>query len=450
MSSAETAFSGAPIRISAQKVHEHDIPPISSPSIRMQEERNRQEHIGISVYLPESSNPLLSRTQENESDWRLISSNPTNQISTLEQPENKEALKKRRRHKICQFPGCKITASFNWGDAGTKKGIFCFTHRAEGMTNVASKKCFHKGCMIQPKFNFPGQFRKFCFAHKLEGMVNVYPFTLRCENVDCDRVPSFNFPGIKRGRFCTTHKLEGMVATSGKEYSSTCKSAGCTNKPQFSDKGRRPKFCNEHKNKGMVFSKFTKKKCRHPSCSKVPSFNFRRLRNAKFCQEHKLEGMVKVKTPICTTYGCNRNSNYGYAGEDTSPTHCAVHKLEGMIRFGVCCFHPGCTRKSPSFNFEGESFGKFCAEHKESDMIRVVAKGIGNRCAHPTCTEETKSKYCSAHVEPKIRKQPLCRHALCSNPPVFGYKTGRANGRFCSIHKQEGMVAVAQDKLCLI
>jgi len=433
-------------RVPIHQVRKHEIPPILGNPTFLQEEPNQADDIILPLFNSEIISSQVSQPHDNESDWRMNNISSLNQknIPHFEQPETKEISSTQKKNKYCQFPGCSIQASFNW--KGFKRGIFCLAHRVPGMSNVSSMTCLHEGCTIQPKFNFAGKVRRYCFTHKLEGMINVKPFIYRCENSQCDRVPTFNFPGIKRGRFCASHKLEGMIARCGRVYSSSrCKAEGCTNKPQFSEKGKRPKFCSEHKLTNMVLTTLTRKKCRHPTCRKVPLFNFRRMRNPKFCHEHKLEGMVKVTTPSCISPGCNRNANYGYMEDETTPKHCSVHKLEGMIRLGVSCFHSEC-KKTPSFNFEGESYGKYCSEHKQSDMVRVVARGVGNRCAHPCCTEETKGKFCLAHKGIK-RKQPLCRHASCNNPPEFGYTTGRKAARFCSIHKQEGMVVVQREKI---
>lgn len=52
---------------------------------------------------------------------------------------------------MCIFEGCKKRAYFN--KEGETKGLFCGTHRKEGMKDVKSKKCIHENCKKQPYFN---------------------------------------------------------------------------------------------------------------------------------------------------------------------------------------------------------------------------------------------------------------------------------------------------------
>lgn len=63
----------------------------------------------------------------------------------------------------------------DWGvGAGETTPAFCAKHKAEGMVDVANRRCAAQGCQKAPLFNFPGQLRRlFCADHKAEGMVNL-------------------------------------------------------------------------------------------------------------------------------------------------------------------------------------------------------------------------------------------------------------------------------------
>lgn len=45
--------------------------------------------------------------------------------------------------------------------------------------------------------------------HKLEGMVDVR--NKHCLNPECNKCPSFNYPGKTPGVYCGLHKLPGMI-----------------------------------------------------------------------------------------------------------------------------------------------------------------------------------------------------------------------------------------------
>jgi len=77
------------------------------------------------------------------------------------------------------------------------------------------------------------------------------------------------------------------------------------------------------------------------------------------------------------------------------------------------CEHAGCSKAGPSFNFEGEQGGRFCAQHKLQGM------------------EDVKNK--------------SCEHAGCSKVPTFNYD-GEQQRRFCAHHKLPGMVNVREKK----
>ncbi len=82
--------------------------------------------------------------------------------------------------------------------------------------------CKESGCLIRPFFYLKGDKKGlYCSTHKKEGMVNVVSPT--CQHEDCDKQPVFNLKGEKKGLYCSTHKKEGMVDV----VSPTCKNDWC-------------------------------------------------------------------------------------------------------------------------------------------------------------------------------------------------------------------------------
>ena len=59
-------------------------------------------------------------------------------------------------------------------DAGSHSGIFCSAHKLENMVDVRNKHCAHPDCNKCPSFNYPGKTPgMFCGLHKQPGMVDV-------------------------------------------------------------------------------------------------------------------------------------------------------------------------------------------------------------------------------------------------------------------------------------
>ena len=122
---------------------------------------------------------------------------------------------------MCIHEGCKIIPVYNY--KGETKGLYCSSHKLEGMVDIIHKTCIHEGCKIQPVFNKEGETKAlYCSSHKLEGMVNVVSNT--CIHEGCKIQPVFNKEGSTKPLYCSTHKLEGMVNIKDKK----CKSYLCS------------------------------------------------------------------------------------------------------------------------------------------------------------------------------------------------------------------------------
>ena len=153
------------------------------------------------------------------------------------------------------------------------------------MVDVKHKRCDFLGCDARPTFNFTGKTKgKFCVAHKLNDMVDV--LNKKCDFLGCDARPTFNFTGKTKGKFCVAHKLHNMINV-------------------------------------------TEKKCEFEGCNVIPTFNFIGQPRGKFCFAHKLHNMINVTEKKCEFTGCKTHATYGKPG--IKPTHCAKHKITGMI-----------------------------------------------------------------------------------------------------------------------
>jgi hypothetical protein len=107
----------------------------------------------------------------------------------------------------CIHEGCRIQPAFN--KEGETKGLYCGTHREEGMIDVKSNKCIHEGCKTRPTFNKEGEQPMYCGTHRKEGMIDVK--SNRCIHESCKKRPTFNTKGETKGLYCGTHRKEGMI-----------------------------------------------------------------------------------------------------------------------------------------------------------------------------------------------------------------------------------------------
>ena len=83
---------------------------------------------------------------------------------------------------MCKENNCKKQPIYNV--EGETKGVYCSTHKLDGMVDIKNKKCNYNGCKTMPIYNFEGEkHRLYCVAHKLEGMINVKHKT--CKNEWC-------------------------------------------------------------------------------------------------------------------------------------------------------------------------------------------------------------------------------------------------------------------------
>jgi len=170
--------------------------------------------------------------------------------------------------KMCFRDGCKVIPNYNY--EGEMKGIYCGTHRLEGMVDVKHTRCISDGCKVQPYYNYEGKKKGlYCGAHRLEGMVDVKHN--RCISDGCKVIPNYNYEGEMKGLYCGTHRLEGMVDVKHNR----CISDGCKVRSIYNYEGKK---------KGI------------------------------YCGTHRLEGMMDVKNNRCKTYLCFTRVSEKYDG----------------------------------------------------------------------------------------------------------------------------------------
>lgn len=366
---------------------------------------------------------------------------------------------------------CDKRPSFNFEDEYI--GIYCISHKKEGMINVNTRKCLL--CNKKPAFNYVNiKPAIYCTDHKLEEMINVYAKKCQFEGCDlevinrngssgvlpkfcekhknklsgickfgnCTKSATSNFINEKTGIYCAEHKLEGMICVANKR----CNYNDCIKSATHNFLGEKELiYCSEHSEKGMINIK--NKKCEYEGCNIMPCFGFENSKSTH-CNEHKVEGMICLKGKKCEYEDCKIRPTFNFEG--LKERFCATHKLEGMINVkDKKCIFEGC-KTTPVFNYENESKPLYCSSHKLEGMVDI----FGKKCQYEDCKtkpsynfEGSKPIYCSKHklegmIDVINRK---CEYENCKVIPNFNYINEKL-GRFCSKHKLEGMVDIKHKK----
>jgi hypothetical protein len=297
------------------------------------------------------------------------------------------------------------------------------------MVNVVSKRCLHLGCDSQPSFNQPGGKGLYCSSHKLEGMIDVK--SKRCENVECNLLnPLFDLPGGK-GRFCKIHHMEGMIDVKH----TGCAYQGCATRPSFDKLGGKGLYCTLHKLEGMV--DVVSKRCAYQGCETCPSFN-KPGGKGVYCTLHKQEGMIDVVSKRCANPGCETKPTFGLQGG--KPQYCIIHKNIDMIDvLNKKCAHKGCD-SNPTFGLPGEK-RQYCVAHKTNNMCDVMSK----KCINKGCDRcpvfgllGEKPLYCSSHKNSEM-VDVKHKHCACGTRAKFGIPAKEPTA--CAQHKEIGMIS---------
>ena len=157
--------------------------------------------------------------------------------------------------KLCEFETCRIQASYGeyYG-----KPIRCAQHKEN--YSLVSSLCREEGCRKRPSYNLEGEnCGLYCVSHKKQGMVDVK--NKRCQEDGCRKIPSYNLEGENCGLYCVSHKKQGMVNVINKK----CQEDGCTKRPSYNLEGENcGLYCVSHKKQGMV--DVIHKKCKANFC----------------------------------------------------------------------------------------------------------------------------------------------------------------------------------------
>ena len=173
-----------------------------------------------------------------------------------------------------------------------------------------------------------------------------------CEVRDCER-PCASLHGVSSER-CVQHLQVGDVFVG-----------------RYGVSGKRPKYCAQHRQDGMVSFRRNKKECEFDGCKKQPSFGPPKGRVMR-CGGHREKNDINFTTPPCEEDGCTTGKRFGYP--DGKPQFCSEHKKEGMKdlrnKKRPQCEHEGC-KKTPSFRDPNSDKKKLthCADHKLPGMI---------------------------------------------------------------------------------
>ena len=167
-----------------------------------------------------------------------------------------------------------------------------------------------------------------------------------------------------------------------------------------------------------------------------------------------LGGTINNKKPRknkkCQEETCNKIPIFNYQDE-TKGIYCGDHKLKDMMDVvNIKCLENGCNKR-PNYNFQDEKKGIFCGKHKKENMVNVVDK----KCLEETCNkhptfnfpDEKRGRFCGDHkketmVNVKNRK---CQEKGCDKIPAFNY-LDETKGILCAIHKLNDMVNVVSKK----
>ena len=201
----------------------------------------------------------------------------------------------------------------------------------------------------------------------------------------------------------------------------------CTNIAYFNLIELSGAFCKEHKTDDMinVYSPF----CTYVSetnlkCAKHAGWGYATDKKKVRCAEHHLDGMDDLKHPLCKEPKCPHRRSYGFP-KDKIMTHCAEHKKTGMVNLKhKMCEECEKTKKVEdvliaSYNYNGESAGRFCKKHQLEGMVDVT---------HQRCI------FKDGELD-------------CNHRPLYNVYT-ETKPRFCLKHKTKEMIDVANKK-CL-
>lgn len=112
--------------------------------------------------------------------------------------------------------------------------------------------------------------------------------------------------------------------------------------------------------------------CRHPSCKKYATFNFRLLKKRLFCKQHAKTGMVSNHRGTRTCNQCSTDASYNYEGLKQR-LYCKAHASKGMIDIGIKrCTTPGCLVSISNRQYKGKCRECFDLDNPNMTVFRNI------------------------------------------------------------------------------
>lgn len=186
-----------------------------------------------------------------------------------------------------------------------------------------------EGCTQKKEYAYAGESEGiWCKIHRPDNPLVIHIKYRTCEELGCNKQPSFNYPTFSTGRYCLDHCKTGMVNVKGK----LCFIKGCTRIATHNLPGTKSGlWCKYHTPPGMIcFNRLKSKKCEVEECDVCPSFLFMEDYKPRRCAKHRLDGMVSIRKKLCVSRGCVRRAAYNFPGE--KPKYCIQHRSNKMIR----------------------------------------------------------------------------------------------------------------------
>lgn len=303
------------------------------------------------------------------------------------------------------------------------------------------RKCDEANCKKDASYNFPNEIiRLKCKDHKLPTMVTVK----HKSNRDCihpdhrESGPTratFNLPGEK-AQYCQKHKTPDMVNVNIKKLCVVCNKT----QPSFGLPNSTTSHCAKCADKSIMVD-LVSILCNFSDCKKNATFGIPEGKPTR-CKTHATDIMIDVKNKKCNTCLLNNSSNpkqptFGY----TKPTHCIEHKELDMIDLRhsteICKKCP--TRATYSLTTKPTH----CAKHKTAGMKDVVSimctKCNEKQAVFGTTKNELFCVNCKDENMKNI-KAKMCEKCN-EHQPVFNFK-GESKPRFCAKCKDRDMIDV--------
>jgi hypothetical protein len=330
-----------------------------------------------------------------------------------------------RKAKGCDRKGCRKFVSYKTINESVVRKA-CDIHKEEGMVPIIYSKCClcdRKGVYYDPRAASDVR-KKYCRLHKQEGMTC---FRRRlCEEDDCLKLASFNYPGEDKPLYCKSHKKEDMVniiSRHGKKEhaeASSYRDSSCSAQNSISHSQHEEEM-RDRKRSG---------KCRE--CDRKALYNYEPP--AMYCQYHKKQDMVIV---VRECHICGRKARFNYPGSIAA--YCRLHKSEGMVDVYIPTCRE-CNNKAYC-GPRGTNEKLYCSKHKKEEMVNNAYKNLCLECNKRARYgfEEEIPLYCLRHKKEGMTAKSLCKFEGCERYATYAFKEDKKL-TFCGKHKRKGMI----------